>query len=72
MNKSLRVTRNTDLNYVPMGGGGVKMEVKRFAQEFGSEIFSQYHEINHFETKFLVKETLMASYSCALTALKMC
>ena len=54
------------------GGGGVKMVVKRFAREFGLEIFSLHHEINHLEIKFWVKDTLMASYSGALIASKMC
>ena len=48
------------------------MEVKLFAHEFGLEIFSLYHEINHLEIKYLVKDTLMASYSRALIAQKMC
>ena len=48
------------------------MKVKRFAHEFGLEIFFLYHEINHLEIKFWVKEMLMASYSHALIALKIC
>jgi len=39
------------------------MEVKRFAHEFGLEIFFLYREINNLEIKFCVKKTLVASYS---------
>ena len=42
------------------------------AHEFGLEIFFQYREINHLEIKFWVKNTLLASYSRALIAYKMC
>ena len=38
---------------------------------FGLEIYLLYHEINHLEIKFWVKNTLLASYSRALIALKM-
>ena len=48
------------------------MEVKRFAHEFGLEIFFLYRGTNHLEMKFWVKNTLVASYSRALIELKMC
>ena len=47
------------------------MEVKRFAHEFGLEIFFLYHEINNLEIKFCVKKTLVASYSRGAIAWKM-
>ena len=40
---------------------GVKMEVQRFALEFGLEIFVLYRVINNLETKFWVKYTLVAT-----------
>ena len=42
------------------------MEVQRFAPEFGLEIFVLYLVINHLETKFCAKNTLVASYSRAV------
>ena len=48
------------------------MEVKRFAHKFGLEIFLIYCEIINLKIKFWVKNTLVASYSRALIALKMC
>ena len=39
------------------------MEVQRFAHEFGLEIFFQYREINNLVIKFMVENTLVASYS---------
>ena len=51
---------------------GVKMEVQRFAYEFGLEIFFLYSVINRLEIKFWVKNTLGPSYSQAVIALKMC
>ena len=51
---------------------GVKMEVQRFALEFGMEIFVLYREINHLEIKFWVKYTLLASNFRAVNAQKMC
>jgi len=51
---------------------GVKIEVKRFDPEFRFKIFFLYCEITHLKIKFLVKNTLVASYSRALIASKMC
>ena len=48
------------------------MEVQRFAHEFGLEIFFLYREINNLEFNFWVKNTLVASYSRAVIAKKMC
>ena len=48
------------------------MEVLQFTREFRLEIFFLYHEINNLEIKFWIKNTLVASYSRALIALKMC
>ena len=39
------------------------MEVKRFAHEFGLEIFFLDRVINNLEIKFSVKKMLAASYS---------
>ena len=50
----------------------VKMEVQRFVEEIGFEIFYQYREINHLKIEFWEKNTLLASYSWALIALEMC
>ena len=44
---------------------GVKMEVQRFAYEFGLEIFFLYRVINNLEIKFWVKNKFEASYSRA-------
>ena len=51
---------------------GVKMKVQWFAHEFGKVIFVLYRETNHLEIKFWVKNTLVASYSWVLIALKKC
>ena len=51
---------------------GVKMEVKRFALEFGLEIFFLYRVINHLETKFWAKYTLVASNFRLVIVQKMC
>ena len=48
------------------------MEVKRFTHELGLEIFFLYHVINHLEKEFCAKNTLVASYSRAVIAKKMC
>ena len=48
------------------------MKVLRFAHEFRLEIFFLYHEISNLEIKFWVKNTLVASYSQAVIAKKMC
>ena len=48
------------------------MEVKRFAFEFGLQIFVLYRVINHLEVKFWVKCTLVASNFQVVTAQKMC
>ena len=48
------------------------MEVQRFVEEIGFEIFYQYCEINHLKIEFWEKNTLLASYSRALIALEMC
>ena len=50
---------------------GVKMEVQRFALEFGLEIFVLYCVINLLEIKFWVKYTLLASNFRAVIAQKM-
>ena len=39
------------------------MEVQRFVQEFGFKILYLYLENNPHKIKFLVKNTLVASYS---------
>ena len=52
--------------------GGVEMEVERIALELGLEIFVLYHVINHLEKKLCAKNTLVASYSRAVVAWKMC
>ena len=44
------------------------MEVLRFVREFRLGIFFLYHEINNLEIKFLVKNTLVTSYSRAVIA----
>ena len=44
------------------------MEVKRFAHEFGLEIFFLYRVINNLEIKFLVTNTFEASYYRAAIA----
>ena len=46
----------------------VKIDVYRITNDFGLEIFFQYHEINNHEIKFRVKNTLVASYSRAVIA----
>ena len=48
------------------------MEVQRFTHELGLEIFFLYHVINHLEKKICAKNTLVASYSRAVIAWKMC
>ena len=48
------------------------MEVQRFALEFGLEISVLYSVINHLDTKFWVKYTLVASNFRAVIAQKMC
>ena len=65
-----RVTLNSDSNYVPIEG--VKMEVQRFVQEIGFEIYFVYHEINHHKIKFWDKNTLVACYSRSLSTLEIC
>ena len=47
------------------------MVVEHFVHELVFEIFFQYREINDLKIKFQVKNTLVASYSQALIALKM-
>ena len=51
---------------------GVKMEVQRFALDFGWEIFVLYRVINRLEIKFWVKYTLEASNFRDVIAQKMC
>ena len=70
LNMAKRVTRNSDSNYmlIERRKNGSLM----FCHEFGLEIFFLYHEINLLKIKFWVKNTLVASYSQALIALKMC
>ena len=48
------------------------MEVQRFTHELGLETFFLDHVINHLEKKFCAKNTLVASYSRAVIAWKMC
>ena len=47
------------------------MEVLRFIQEIGFEIFFQCREINHLKIKFWEINTLMASYLLDLVNLEM-
>ena len=47
------------------------MEVLRFVQEIGLEIFFLCHEINHLKIKFWESNTLVASYLLALVTLEM-
>ena len=47
------------------------MEVIRFVQEIGFEIFFLCHEINHLKIKFGEINTLVASYLLALVTLEM-
>ena len=47
------------------------MEVKRFVQEIGFEIFFLCHEINHLRIKFWEINTLVASYVLAFVTLEM-
>ena len=52
---------------------GVKMEVQRFAHEFGFEVIFLYHKINNLEIKLWVKKMLVATSSQAvITFDKMC
>ena len=46
------------------------MEVLRFVQEIGLEIFFLCHEINHLKVKFSERNTLVASYLQELVTLK--
>ena len=65
-----RVTGNMDANYDPIDGR--KSGSVMFYSQFGMEIFFLYHEDNHLRIKFWVKNTLVASRSRDLIALKMC
>ena len=47
------------------------MEVLRFFQEIGFEIFFLCREINHLKNKFLESNTLVASYLLGLVTLEM-
>ena len=47
------------------------MEVLRFVQEIGFEIFFLCHEINHLKIKFREINTIVASYLLALVTLEM-
>ena len=47
------------------------MEVLRFVQEIGFEIFSLCREINHLKIKFWEINTIVASYLIALVTLEM-
>ena len=47
------------------------MEVIRFVQEIGFEIFFLCHEINHLKIKFWEINTLVASYLLVLVTLEM-
>ena len=46
------------------------MEVLRFVQEIGFEIFFLCHEINHLQIKFWERNTLVASYVLELVTLE--
>ena len=46
------------------------MEVLRFVQEIGFEIFFLCHEINHLKIKFWEGNTLVASYLLELVTLE--
>ena len=46
------------------------MEVIRFVQEIGFEIFFLCHEINHLQIKFWEINTLVASYLLELVTLE--
>ena len=46
------------------------MEVLRFVQEIGFEIFFLCHEINHPKIKFWERNTLVASYLLELVTLE--
>ena len=46
------------------------MEVIRFVQEIGFEIFFLCHEINHLKIKFWERNTLGASYLLELLTLE--
>ena len=48
------------------------MEVYRFVQEIGFEIYFLYNEINLHKIKFWDKNTLVAFYSRALSSLEIC
>ena len=47
------------------------MEVYRFVQEIGIEVFFLCHVINHLKIKFWESNTLVASYLLALVTLEM-
>ena len=47
------------------------MEVKRFVQEIGIEVFFLCREINHLKIKFWQTNTLEASYLLAIVTLEM-
>ena len=47
------------------------MEVSRFVQEIGFEIFFLSREINHLKIKFWQTNTLVASYLLVLVNLEM-
>ena len=46
------------------------MEVIRFVQEIGFEIFFLCHEINHLQIKFWERNNLVASYLLELVTLE--
>ena len=46
------------------------MEVLRFVQEIGFEIFLLCHEMNHLKVKFWERNTLVASYLLELVTLE--
>ena len=47
------------------------MEVYRFVQEIGTEVFFLCHVIDHLKIKFWESNTLVASYLLALVSLEM-
>ena len=47
------------------------MEVLRFVQEIGPELFFLFREINHLKIKFWESNTFAASYLLALVTLEM-
>ena len=70
MDMAYLVTRNTDSNYLPMEGH--RKGSLTIPSQICLEIFFLYREINNLEIGIWVENTLVASYSRAVIALKMC